>query len=135
MMNKMYEDFLDFVTFHYQTGRTDTEFWQDYQKPESITDNNRARRDKWRYSYPTREDFAADYTNRVFLTSSILVWMPMLCGMNILKKEHARALLSATKYMNLCRQNAQEYIKVREHICRNTVSQEDAITSIRHSVN
>ena len=41
LVTMAYEDYLDFISMHYHAGRTDTEFWRDYQKPESVTDRNR----------------------------------------------------------------------------------------------
>lgn len=53
-----YDDYVDFINFHYHTGRADTDFWRDYQQPDALTPANQARLEKWRHTFPSREDFA-----------------------------------------------------------------------------
>lgn len=131
MMNTMYDDFVDFVSFHYHAGRSDTEFWQDYQKEGAITPRNRERREKWAFAYPLREDFTPSPTNRCFMTTGIMVWMPMLCALGCLHQHTAAALLSRSKYLEQGRRNATKYVAVREAICRGAISQQEAISFLR----
>ncbi|MFP6693877.1 MAG: tryptophan halogenase family protein [Pirellulales bacterium] len=131
MMEIMYGDYVDFVSFHYHSGRSDTEFWRDYQKEQSITDANLLRREKWAHSFPAREDFAGDFTHRVFLTSGIVVWMPMLCGLGLLDRQHARIQLANTKFMDRAVQNATEYVRVSDFVLQNALTSNEAIRYLR----
>ncbi len=57
MSNQFYE-VLDFINMHYcLTKRTDTEFWQEVQKPERINDRLKAKLEFWRLKPPTAADF------------------------------------------------------------------------------
>jgi tryptophan halogenase len=131
MMKSMYSDYMDFLTFHYQTGRTDTEFWRDYQKPESITDENLARREKWRHSFPVREDFATNPTSRVFLATGIMIWLPMLCGLGLLSQEHAQTMIASSKFADKARHNATKYSRVAEYLCQNGLTSSETIQFLR----
>jgi hypothetical protein len=131
MIDQMYNDFVDFVSFHYHTGRDDTQFWADYQQESSMTDANRARRDKWRHAYPVREDFPGVLSHRFFLTTGVLVWMPMLCGMGLLDRQTARQWLNASPYLSQARGNAQRYTAARDLIAQTAVSQRDAIAYLQ----
>ena len=57
MSNRFYE-ILDFINMHYcLTQRTDTEFWQEVQKPEHINDRLKAKLEYWAIKPPTPLDF------------------------------------------------------------------------------
>ncbi|MDH3584156.1 MAG: tryptophan 7-halogenase [Phycisphaerae bacterium] len=129
MMDAMYEDYVDFVSFHYHTGRSDTEFWRDYQKKESVTDENHARMEKWAHAYPLREDFAPMMTSfgRAQLTSGLKIWMPMLCALGHVRKENAESWMASRKTVPLIRANRAKYRQLGDAICRTAVGQEDAI--------
>lgn len=131
LMDLMYEDLVDFVSFHYQGGRTDTDFWRDYQKPESITSENQMRMEKWKYSYPVREDFIGIATQRFVLHTGMAIWMPMLCGMKQLNPRAASVLLDATSHPDFAKRNQDSYIKARDYLCAHAVSQEEAIQYLR----
>ena len=131
MMDQMYTDFVDFISFHYHTGRSDSEFWRDYQKSESMTPRNQERMEKWRYCYPVREDFAFNSSHRFFLTTSIMVWMPMLCGMGILSKEAAKRLIDHSPYADLAKQNVRRHVSVRNLLEDRAMSHREAIAYLR----
>jgi hypothetical protein len=127
MMETMYSDYVDFVSLHYHSGRDDTEFWRDYQKPESVTPANQERLARWAHSFPTREDFEGIQTSRVLLTSSIMVWMPMLEGLGLLNPEMARIMIERSKFGQQTQANASKYFSVGNTIVDNAVSQQEAI--------
>jgi tryptophan halogenase len=57
MANRYYE-ILDFINMHYcMTQRSDTEFWQEAQKPERINPRLRAKLKYWNIKPPSRSDF------------------------------------------------------------------------------
>ena len=135
MMKTMYDDFVDFVSFHYRTGRSDNEFWSDCQKQESITATNQARIDTWEHCYPGREDFLGIQTSRFGLTTGIVVWMPMLCGLGLLKQSAALTVVNRAKAIGAARSNLAKYTQIRDMVCANAVSQREAVAFLRGDVN
>jgi tryptophan halogenase len=126
-----YDDYVDFISFHYHAGRTDTEFWRDYQKPESITPANQTRMAKWRHAFPAREDFAPIYTQQAKLTTGLAVWAPMLCGMGWLRREHARRLVQLSRHPKQMKENVTRYVQSRNRIVAAALTQQEAIRYFR----
>lgn len=127
----MYRDYVDFVSFHYHSGRCDTEFWRDYQKEVSITDANRTRMEKWAHVYPMREDFSSEFTRRVGHTTGILIWMPMLCGMGYLQPAHARRVLQISRHFEWARENVARYLSVHNLLAEFGIRHQEAIRYLR----
>ena len=75
-INKMYDDFKDFLSSHYQGGRTDTEFWK-YITYDSnaVTDFARDLRDMCKSRIPTKFDFPS-YPG----AAGWLIWCYILLG-------------------------------------------------------
>jgi tryptophan halogenase len=126
-----YDDYVDFINFHYYTGRTDTEFWRDYQRPESLTPSNRFRAEKWRHAFPAREDFSPIYTQLAAHTSGLIVWAPMLCGLGLLRPEYARRVVQMSRHQKLLEENTARYLQIRNHIAANALTQVEAIQYFR----
>jgi hypothetical protein len=126
-----YDDYVDFISFHYHTGRADTEFWRDYQKPEAMTPNNRARMEKWRHAFPTREDFAPISTQVAKLTTGFIVWAPMLCGMGFLDRDLARRVVEMSRHKKWLQENVASYVKARDGVTATALSQAEAIAYFR----
>jgi tryptophan halogenase len=126
-----YDDYVDFISFHYHTGRSDTEFWRDYQTPDSMTPANRVRMEKWRHAFPLREDFAPIHTQQAKLTSGLLVWAPMLSGMGLLKPEHARRLVELSRHRKELQENVERYLQIRNHITATALTHAEAIRFFR----
>lgn len=75
-INKMYDDFKDFLCSHYQGGRTDTEFWKYMtQDPAAVTDFARDLRDMCKSRIPTKFDFPS-YPG----AAGWLIWCYILLG-------------------------------------------------------
>jgi hypothetical protein len=130
LVTMAYEDYLDFISLHYHAGRTDTEFWRDYQKPESVTDRNRARLEKWRYAFPVREDFAGIFTQRAGQTLNLNIWAPMLCGLNLLKREFALRVVQMSDHPTKLRENIDRYVKIRDRIASSALTHSESIKYI-----
>ena len=126
-----YDDYVDFINFHYHTGRSDTEFWRDYQEASAITPANLARLEKWRHSFPTREDFAPTYTQQAGLTTGLVIWAPMLCGMGFLRADHAARLVALSRHRKMLEENIGRYIEFRNHVVSNALPHMEAISHMR----
>ncbi len=122
-----YQDYLDFISFHYHAGRDDTEFWRDCQRPTSMTEANRARRESWGHAFPTREDFAAIETLRVAHLTSFVVWAPMLDALGYLQKAHAQEHLRLSRHGGQLRENLTRYMEIRNRITASALSHSEAI--------
>jgi hypothetical protein len=125
--NLMYDDYVDFISYHYHTGRNDTEFWRDYQQPEAITPANQYRMEKWKYTFPTREDFAGVYTQRAGHTTGLVLWAPMLAGLGQFNRECARQMVQMTRFGQRLQQNLAQYMEIRNHILLTALTHAETI--------
>ncbi|RYY62153.1 MAG: hypothetical protein EOO05_03910, partial [Chitinophagaceae bacterium] len=127
-----YDDYVDFISFHYRTGRMDTEFWRDYQKPEALTPANQVRVENWRHAFPVREDFAPIYTQKAKHTTGLTVWAPMLSGLGWFQPEYARRIVEMSRQPQMLQENVSRYLQIRNHIQATALTQEEAV---RHFLN
>ena len=126
-----YDDYVDFISFHYRTGRDDTEFWRDYQRPEALTLANQARVEKWKHAFPIREDFVPTYTQQAGHTTGLVIWAPMLCGFDLLVPEHARRMVELSRHPEMLQANVARYLQVRNHILGTALSHTEATQYFR----
>jgi tryptophan halogenase len=126
-----YDDYVDFISFHYHAGRTDTEFWRDYQRPESMTPANQARMERWQHAFPAREDFAPIYTQRAKHTTGLTVWAPMLCGMGLLGAEPGRRVVELSRHRQWLDENVARYLQFRNHVVPLALTHAEAIQHFR----
>ena len=126
-----YDDYADFINFHYHSGRTDTAFWRDYQQPEAMTPANQARLEKWRHTFPSREDFAPTHTQVALLTTTFTIWAPMLCAFGLLRPEAARRSLQISRQPSHLQANVARYIQLSNHILTNALTQAETIAYFR----
>jgi hypothetical protein len=131
LVSAAYEDYMDFISFHYHAGRTDTEFWRDCQKPSSITPANQYRIEKWKHAYPVAEDFPPSHTQRVGLTLNLVAWAPALCGLGHLRQDLARRQLDLCRQPKLLQENLQRYVALRNTIVAASVPHAEAIAYSR----
>ncbi len=134
LMGIAYDDYVDFISFHYHSGRNDTEFWRDYQKPSAMTAANRRRYEKWLYAFPTREDFAGIFCTRVALTTGLVIWAPMLCAFGFLRKDLGRQVAYASRHQKQLRENVARYIRMRNRITASALTHSESIEHFRGMV-
>ncbi len=76
-MTRRYDHVVDFIKMHYcLTRRTDSDFWRDNVRPETIPDSLQARLERWRYRPPSFLDM--DPSHDIFTEAS---WQCVLYGM------------------------------------------------------
>jgi tryptophan halogenase len=126
-----YEDYLEFVSFHYHGGRDDTEFWRDYQKPAAVHPKNQARMEKWRHAFPVREDFTPTYTQRVGHTTGLVIWAPVLCAFGFFAREPARRAVQMSVRGQMLKENVERYVQVRNRITATALTAPEAIRFCR----
>jgi tryptophan halogenase len=126
-----YDDYVDFINFHYHTGRADTAFWRDYQQPDALTPANQERLEKWRHTFPSREDFAPIRTLTATLNTNLVIWAPMLCAFGLLRPEAARRVIKASDNRALLRANVARYMQISKYILAHALTQEETIAYFR----
>src|SRR5581483_7919487 len=83
-----WERIVDFLKLHYALGRrTDSPFWTDNRRAESIPDSLRAGLDYWRYHSPWHDDFL--HREEVFSAAS---YQYILYGMGFATESASRLL-------------------------------------------
>jgi tryptophan halogenase len=87
-INKMYDDFKDFLSSHYLGGRTDSDFWK-YITFESATDFAKDLKEMCKSRIPTKFDFPS-YPG----AAGWLIWCYILAGTNQLTPQ------ATTKYLD-----------------------------------
>lgn len=76
-MTRRYDHVVDFIKLHYcLTKRTDTDFWRDNIRPETISDGLKTRLERWRYRPPSFLDM--DPNHDIFTEAN---WQYVLYGM------------------------------------------------------
>lgn len=126
-----HDDYVDFINFHYHTGRADTAFWRDYQQPEAMTPLNRERLAIWQHTFPTREDFAPNLTQVALLTTNFTIWAPMLCAFGLLRSDAAQRVVNGSRYPAQLKTNLARYLNARNQILANGLTQAETIAYFR----
>ena len=126
-----YEDYLDFINFHYLTGRDDTDFWREHQKPEAMTPVNRARLEKWKYTFPMREDFPPIHSQRTYHTTGMVVWATILDALGHLRKEYAQRVVQLSRRPQQLNENVNRYFEIRKRVVPAALSHAEAIEYFR----
>lgn len=94
IMTRRYAHVVDFIKMHYcLTQRSDTDFWCDNVRPETIPDSLKARLERWRYRPPSFLDM--DPNHDIFTEAS---WQYVLYGMGY--KTDIRAQAGVYRYFD-----------------------------------
>jgi len=51
------KEILDFLILHYQTNRSDTDFWKQFLNKSFVTDSVKEKQEKWNISIPSKKEF------------------------------------------------------------------------------
>jgi hypothetical protein len=92
---------------------------------------NQARFERWKYTFPAREDFAPIYTQRAKHTSGLTVWAPMLCGMGLLQPVHGRRVVELSRHRQMLEENVARYLQIRNHVVPFALTHGEAIQHFR----
>ena len=103
MMGACYEDIVDFVKMHYcLTKRTDTDFWIDNQRPETIPDSLKHKLESWQHRLPGIYEFTG-FPAVFGLTN----YMQVMYGMDF--ETDLAGYEARYARMDAARQQAQQY--------------------------
>jgi len=78
-VNKMNDDVLDFLYFHYITKREDSQFWKEYLNTTTVPNSLQILLDKWNFSTSKMNDFSRH-------PFSLLSWLQVGFGLNLFNK-------------------------------------------------
>jgi len=82
-LDKVMENVRDFVILHYQTNKTNTQFWKDVAALE-IPDSLKAKLERWRNNLPIEEDFSRLSKYIMFRETN---FAQVLYGLNLFNRE------------------------------------------------
>lgn len=75
------DSILDFLQFHYNTDRSDTDFWKDYQKKTTLSPKMKKRLSNWKRRTPTAMD-----TDNLFTQFEEYSWFCVAYGNGVIDK-------------------------------------------------
>ena len=88
-IGNMWDDYRDFLIMHYQSKRKDTQFWIDSSNTERHTKWLSSRLEIWKDRMPRIFDYQAPLKGRGFYDFGLTLYLQILMGMKIFKKEMA----------------------------------------------
>jgi len=109
-MSYLYDENKDFLVFHYQHTRQDTEFWRDASKPELMSEKLKSNLELWKTRTPRLIDMSDSPLDNYLLLGTVLYYQ--LCiGMSVLEPQMAKEEL---EYYDLYDLAAQEFESVKK---------------------
>lgn len=108
-MTKFYDDNRDFLVYHYQHTRQDTDFWKDSSKEERMSDKLKNNMRIWKERTPRLSDFSESNVDNSLLLGTILYYN-IAIGMGSIKSELAKKEL---KYYGLYKIAKEDYEDIR----------------------
>jgi|SRR6185312_9641376 len=126
-MTRRYDHVVDFIKLHYcLTQRTDTDFWRDNVRPETIPDSLSARLERWRHRPPSFLDM--DPSHDIFTEAS---WQYVLYGMGY--KTDISAQAGVYRYYEEAKSQFAEIRRQAEHALSVLPAHGDLIEQVRRS--
>ncbi|HWU49146.1 MAG TPA: tryptophan halogenase family protein, partial [Asticcacaulis sp.] len=124
-MTRRFYHVVDFIKMHYcLTRRTDTDFWRDNVRPETIPDGLKARLERWRYRPPSFLDM--DPNHDIFTDAS---WQYVLYGMGY--KTDIGTQAGVYRYFNEAKSQFAEIRRQAERALSILPSHRDLIEQVR----
>ena len=118
--NKMNDDVLDFLYFHYLTKRRDTPFWKEYQTTTTTPPSLQSKLTHWEKSTYQIDDFK----NHPF---GLLSWLEVGFGLNLFNKEPFISQLKKTNVLRMYKH--LQYLKLwGEEILKYSVNEKQYLT-------
>lgn len=100
----------DFIRMHYDTGRTDTAFWQDIAKNAQMSEHYKDLKECWQHRTPRRDDLKP-YRMEDRLQFGIYSWLAIAQALEIV---HGKA--TVVELLSLAQHEQQEVIKLANQI-------------------
>lgn len=84
-----WDDIRDFMLWHYQNTRQDSEFWRQSSSPDRLSDKLKNNIEMWKYRLPREDDYHNGKRNSLLSLGNVL-WYQTAIGMDLLDPELAR---------------------------------------------
>jgi tryptophan halogenase len=124
-MTRRFDHIVDFIKLHYcLTKRTDTDFWRDNVRPETLSDGLKARLERWRYRPPSFLDM--DPNHDIFTEAN---WQYVLYGMGF--KTDISAQAGVYRYFNDAKSRFAEIRRQGDYALSVMPSHRDLIEQVR----
>ena len=124
-LNYYWESIIDFLKLHYVlTQRTDSQYWVDNLRPESIPERLQDKLELWKYHTPNKYDFPL--AEEMFPAAS---WQYILYGMGFITKPRSTSQKSIN--MALAQKYFDENIKITQQCLQQLPSNRELINKIR----
>tara|TARA_B110000503_G_C7169319_1_gene423530 strand:+ start:4346 stop:5791 length:1446 start_codon:yes stop_codon:yes gene_type:complete len=104
-INILYDSILDFVSFHYQGGRDDTEFWKSIQQNNKCTPKAKQYLEKCKKKIPGFLEISA-----VIGSPAAALWNWIAAGLNIITPKQAQQELEEKQLLLISEQEHQQMI-------------------------
>lgn len=123
-MKYFYDDLRDFIVYHYQNTRQDTEFWVDASKPERRSEKLQRNFELWKTRMPRLYDYS-DGTMQNYLALGNSLWYQVGLGMELFDPELAKAELEYYRLTPLAEFDLQEAKSFSEYWIARSMSTKD----------
>jgi len=124
----MIQDFLNFICAHYKTNRQDSEFWRYYQRPEVYTERTQHLFKLWKHRLPIPADFEFSTSTYYLNRTSLMLWMPVLDGLNLFNKDKYRIVSHYAKKIR--DHNSRDYKAMCSDIVEFSLTHNEAIEAM-----
>lgn len=123
-MKYFYDDLRDFIVFHYQNTRQDTEFWRDASDPKRRSEKLQRNLDLWKTRMPRLYDYS-DGTMQNFLALGNSLWYQIGLGMDIFEPKLAEEELKYYRLEEIAKNDLERSKKFSEYCIARSFTAKD----------
>lgn len=123
-MKYFYDDLRDFIVFHYQNTRQDTEFWRDASDPKRRSEKLQRNLDLWKTRMPRLYDYS-DGTMQNFLALGNSLWYQVGLGMDIFDPKLAEEELKYYRLEELAKDDLERSKKFSDYCIARSFTAKD----------
>jgi Tryptophan halogenase len=123
-MKYFYDDLRDFIVFHYQNTRQDTDFWVEASKEDKRSEKLARNFDLWKTRMPRAYDYS-DGTMQNFLALGNSLWYQVGLGMDLFDKELAQAELNYYGLESIAKQDLHSAKVFSDYCVKRSLSTKD----------
>ena len=109
-IGSIWDDLKDFIRLHYQSKRTDTEFWKKASSSETLSPRLKGLLEIWKTRTPRVADYQITSDKNFYFLGNTL-WLQILMGMDLLDRNMVKEEL---EYFNLVNEAKQDHL-IKKH--------------------
>jgi tryptophan halogenase len=123
-MKFFYDDLKDFIVYHYQNTRRDTDFWVSASKPERMSEKLQRNFELWKTRMPRLYDYS-DGTMQNFLALGNSLWYQVGLGMDLFDSDLAKQELDYYRLTDLAKSDLEQAKKFSDYCIARSLSTKD----------